>query len=165
MLEHQLHARVPDANVFYVDARIATAMSDGVLKAVNQAKTVIAAVYVVPTAGRVVPEPNGLTNSVSVSDANGALLQEILDHAAEKTVMLSMGNPYLAQDFPAVQNYLCTFSNAAVSEVSAVKALFGEMAIHGRLPVTIPGIAQRGAGIDRVPKLAEGGSHHAHAGQ
>ena len=73
--------------------------------------------------------------------------------------MLAMGNPYLAQDFPEVQNYLCTFSNAAVSEVSAVKALFGETAIRGRLPVTIPNIAQRGAGIERPAEVAEGGAH------
>ncbi len=74
-----------------------------------------------------------------------------------------MGNPYVAQDFPAIQNYLCTFSNASVSETSAVKALFGEMAIHGHLPVSIPNIAQRGAGIERAPQAAEEGSQHAHA--
>jgi beta-N-acetylhexosaminidase len=73
-----------------------------------------------------------------------------------------MGNPYVAQDFPAVQNYLCTFSNASVSEISAVKALFGEIAIRGHLPVSIPNIAQRGAGIERPPQLAEEGSQHAH---
>jgi len=161
-LEHQLHSRVPDANVFYVDSRIAVAMSQQVLSAVGQAHTVIAAVYVVPTAGRVVQSPNGVTNTVGIADANGALLQQILDHAAEKTVMLAMGNPYLAQDFPAVQNYICTFSNASVSEVSAVKALFGEIPVHGRLPVTIPNIAQRGSGIDRPIQTAEGGTANAH---
>jgi hypothetical protein len=60
-----------------------------------------------------------------------------------------------------VQNYLCTFSNATVSEVSVVKALFGEIAIRGRLPVSIPNIAQRGAGIERPPQAAQGGSQHA----
>jgi beta-N-acetylhexosaminidase len=85
----------------------------------------------------------------------------VLDHAAEKTAVLAMGNPYLAQDFPAVQNYLCTFSNATVSEVSVVKALFGEIAIQGRLPVSIPNIAQRGAGIERPAQAAQGGSRHA----
>jgi beta-N-acetylhexosaminidase len=55
----------------------------------------------------------------------------------------------MAAEFPAVQNYLCTYSFATVSELSAIRALFGEMAIRGRLPVTIPGIAQRGAGIER----------------
>jgi beta-N-acetylhexosaminidase len=159
VLERHIRERVPDANVFYVDSRIAAAMSDDVLEAVDEAKAVIAAVYMVPTAGRVVQGANGLTNSVAASDADTALLQEILDHAAKKTVMLAMGNPYLAQDFPRVQNYLCTFSNAAVSEVSAVKALFGEVAIHGRLPVTIPNVALRGAGIDRPAEVAEGGAH------
>ena len=100
-----------------------------------------------------------MTNSVSLSDASGALLQKILDHAAEKTVVLAMGNPYLAQDFPAVQNYICTFSNAAVSEVSAGKALFGEVAFRGHLPVSIPNIAQRGAGISRP--AVNGGAQNA----
>jgi len=35
------------------------------------------------------------------------------------------------------------------SERAAVKALFGEIPIHGKLPVTLPGIAKRGDGIDR----------------
>jgi len=69
----------------------------------------------------------------------------------------------MAQDFPAIQNYLCTFSNASVSEISAVRALFGEIAIHGHLPVSIPNIAQRGAGIERVPQAAQEGSQHARA--
>ena len=157
--ERQLRTRIPDANVFYVDSRIASAMSQDVLKAVDQARAVIAPVYVVPTAGRAIQGPNGVTNTVGVSDANGTLLQAILDRARQKTVMLAMGNPYLAQDFPAVQNYLCTFSNAGVSELSAVKALFGEVPIRGHLPVTIPGVAQRGIGIERAAHAAERGSH------
>jgi beta-N-acetylhexosaminidase len=159
-LQQQIHARIPNANVIYVDSRIAVAMSDEVLKAVDQAQAVIAAVYVIPSAGKVVKaDSGGLTNSVSLSDASGALLQKILDHAAEKTVVLAMGNPYLAQDFPAVQNYICTFSNAAVSEVSAGKALFGEVAFRGHLPVSIPNIAQRGAGISRP--AVNGGAQNA----
>jgi beta-N-acetylhexosaminidase len=54
---------------------------------------------------------------------------------------------------------MCTFSNATVSELSAIKALFGEIAIHGHLPVSIPNVAQRGAGIERPIQLAGGGSH------
>ena len=53
-------------------------------------------------------------------------------------MVLAMGNPYLATDFPTVENYICSFSNTSVSEVAVVKALFGEIPIHGHLPVTIP---------------------------
>jgi beta-N-acetylhexosaminidase len=103
----------------------------------------------------------GLTNSVSLNDASGTLLQTILDHAAQKTAVLAMGNPYVAQDFPSVQNYLCTFSNAGVSELSVVKALFGEIPIRGHLPVSIPNIAERGAGIERPSRSAEKGLPYA----
>jgi beta-N-acetylhexosaminidase len=81
-------------------------------------------------------------------------LQQILEHAAQKTAVVAMGNPYLASDFPKIENYICTFSNATVSEVSAVKALFGEIPIRGHLPVTIPNVAQRGVGIERPAQIA-----------
>ena len=57
-------------------------MSEEILKAVDQAQAVIAAVYVVPTAGKAMQGANGPTNSVALNDASGTLLQAILDHAA-----------------------------------------------------------------------------------
>jgi len=148
----EFRARIPDAHVIYVDSRVAAGMSDEVLKAVDEAQTVVAAVYVIPTAGKI-------GNSVAMADANGALLQQVLDHAAEKTAVVAMGNPYLASDFPKIENYMCTFSNATVSEVGAIKALFGEIPIRGHLPVTIPNVAQRGAGLERPAQVAQGGPH------
>jgi beta-N-acetylhexosaminidase len=150
----EFRARVPDARVIYVDPRIAAGMSDEVLKAVDEAQTVVAAVYVIPTAGKV-------GNSVAMADATGTLLQQLLDHAAQKTAVVAMGNPYLASDFPKIENYMCTFSNATVSEVGAIKAVFGEIPIRGHLPVTIPNVAQRGAGLDRPARVAKGGPPHA----
>jgi beta-N-acetylhexosaminidase len=161
MLERQILARVPDARMIYVDTRSAAGMSAETLAAVDAAERVVAAVYVIPTAGRAIPAAGGPKNSVAMADASANLLNAILDHAAARTAMLAMGNPYLAQDFPAVQNYLCTFSNATVSEVAAVKALFGEIPTHGHLPVTIPGFASRGAGLERPAPTSSGGSSHA----
>jgi beta-N-acetylhexosaminidase len=148
----EFHARIPDARVIYVDPRTAAGMSDEVLKAVDEAQTVVAAVYVIPTAGKI-------DNSVQMTDATGTLLQQVLAQAAQKSVVVAMGNPYLASDFPTVENYMCTFSNATVSELAAVKALFGEIPIRGHLPVTIPNIAQRGAGLERPAQVAKGGAH------
>ncbi len=161
MLERQILARVPDARVIYVDPRSATGLSADTLAAVDAAEQVVAAVYVIPTAGRAIATAAGLKNSVAMADASGALLNAILEHAGPRTAVLAMGNPYLAQDFPTVQNYLCTFSNATVSEVAVVKALFGEIPTHGHLPVTIPGIASRGAGLERSAHAGSGGFAHA----
>jgi len=152
MLARQVRSRVPDANVIYVDPRIAGAMTVEVLKAADEAQAVIAGVYVIPT-------PGGLKNSVAVADATGILLNRLVEHAGSKMAVVAMGNPYVAADFPGIQNYLCTFSNATVSEESAVKALFGEIPIRGHLPVGIPNVAERGAGIERRAQMQEGESH------
>ncbi len=150
MLERQVLARVPDARVIYVDARSVAGMKEAVVQAVGAAEHVIAAVYVVPTAGKAVRAAGGgLKNTVAMDDATGSLLAAVLDRAAERTVVLAMGNPYVIEDFPAIQNYVCAFSNVTVSETAAIKALFGEIPIGGHLPVTIPGVASRGDGLER----------------
>jgi len=167
VLEGELRARVADVRIFFVDPRSANAMSEPILNAVAQASAVIAAVYVTPSAGKKVQVRGVTTNSVSLDDSTAALLNRILDQAEPQTVLVALGSPYVAAGFPQAQNYLCTFSGVPVSETAAVKALFGEIPIHGRLPVTIPGVAERGAGLDRPaqPQPAtsrrhpQGGSH------
>lgn len=148
VFERQLRMRYPDANIVYVDNRTATAVGPQLLQAAGQADKIIAAVYVIPSAGR--RAGNNSSGSIGLSEGSGGLLSGLLKQSGSKTMVLAMGNPYVASDFPDIQNYLCTFSNSTVSEISAVKALFGEINIKGRLPVTIPNIAQRGTGMDRA---------------
>ena len=155
-LERELRVRIPGVNMFYIDPRIASGMSEQVLEVADRAQTVVAAAIASPLAGKVLRVNGVLTGSVSLDDATAALLHRLLERAADKTVLVALGSPYLATQFPEVRNYLCTFSNAPVSEMSAVKALFAEIPIRGRLPVTIPGIAARGSGVDRAA-LAQGG--------
>ena len=138
VLERELHARVPGVIVFYVDPRIAGGMTEQVLQAAELAHTVVAAAIASPSGGKVLRVRGVLTGSVSLDDATAALVHRLLDRAAAKTVLVAVGNPYLAAQFPEVENYLCTFSNAPVSEISAAKALFAEIPIRGRLPVDNP---------------------------
>ena len=166
MLERQLLARVPDARVIYVDPRSAAGVEPSVIDALPEAEHVIAAVYAVPTAGKAMRAAGGeLTNSVAMDNATGSLLTAILDRAADRTLVLAMGNPYVVQDFPSIENYVCAFSNATVSDIAVVKAIFGEIPIAGHLPVTIPGIAARGDGIQLPARQtsenpSSGGSSH-----
>jgi beta-N-acetylhexosaminidase len=153
-LERELRASNPDMRVIYVDPRMASAMTDQVLQTVSQARSVVAAVYLIPTAGRVARVQGVLQGTASMSDVSADLLHRVLRQAADKTIVLAMGTPYIAANFPEVRTYLCTFSNAAVSETAAAKAIFGEIEIRGRLPVSIPGIAARGTGLAR-PAVAQ----------
>jgi len=151
LLDQQVRMRIPDAHVMYIDPRDATGLKQPMTDAVQQAQKVIAAVYVVPSAGRP-------ANSMTVQDSLAGLLHEVLRTAAGKTIVAAMGSPYLAAQFPEVQTYLCTYSNAQVSELSAVKAMFGEISTPGHLPVTIPNIAERGAGLGGPLPVSSGGT-------
>jgi beta-N-acetylhexosaminidase len=63
-------------------------------------------------------------------------------------IFVSVGsNPYLLMQFPKVAAYMATFSLTPFSEAAAVKGLFGEIPITGHLPVSIPGFASLGEGI------------------
>jgi beta-N-acetylhexosaminidase len=162
MLEREILARVPEARIIYVDARSAHGMRTMVLDAVDNAEHVIAAVYVIPVAGKTVPGFGGLKNSIAMDEATASLLKAVLDNAASRTVVLAMGNPYVIEDFPAIENYVCAYSNMSVSETAAVRAIFGEIPIRGHLPVTIPGVAARGEGLERPGiQTASGGASHA----
>jgi len=99
----------------------------------------------------------------SVSDGRGSVgLAGQLPHAMEalaatgKPIALAaLGNPYLLRTFPDVAAYLATFSTVPPSEYAAVKALFGEIKIGGHLPVSIPGQAALGDGI-QMPATRSG---------
>jgi CubicO group peptidase (beta-lactamase class C family) len=69
------------------------------------------------------------------------------------TVLLSFGNPYLLAAFPTVGSYVLAWGDREVSQIAAVKALFGEEAIGGRLPIPLPPFHQIGEGLAR-PKVS-----------
>ncbi len=79
-------------------------------------------------------------------------LHELMEKAiglGKSSVWVSFGNPYLLSLFPEISTYLCTYGSSENSQVAAVKALTGEAAISGRLPISIPGCATVGTGIER----------------
>jgi beta-N-acetylhexosaminidase len=148
VFEREIRQRIPDAKIMFVDNRIAAQMTEAVVNAASKAKAVIVAAYAVPSAGKMVKVQGVVKNSVALVGDSGSLMDRLLDSAGKKTAMVAMGNPYLAGDFPSVQTYICTFSNSPTSETTAVKALFGEIPFHGKLPITLPNIAARGTGLD-----------------
>jgi beta-N-acetylhexosaminidase len=144
---HQLRQHVPGANVLFVDESNSSFIASDVIAAALSAKTVIALAEAVPSARRTTPgQGNG---SANLDQGAAQLLANIVKSAGNKTIVVAFGNPYIGAEIPGIGAYLCTFSNTPGSATSLVNALFGEIPIHGRLPVTIPGMAQRGSGLDR----------------
>ena len=154
----ELRRRVPDATVFYVEGANSRLVAKDVLAAVNGASRVI-------TVAESVPSPRRTTQghsdgSVGMDLGPSQLLASIVETAGDRTVVVAFGNPYIGSGIEGIQSYVCTFSNTPVSASSLVAALFGEIPIHGRLPVTIPGMGKIGAGLDRDAVAARFGPAH-----
>ena len=66
--------------------------------------------------------------------------------------VVSFGDPYLLRQLPEACTYLLAWSEAAVSQEAAARALLGEIPITGRLPIDLPPDYRVGHGIV-VPSL------------
>jgi beta-N-acetylhexosaminidase len=144
---NELRMRAPDATVFFVDPTNSGFIFNNVMEAVRDASRVIVVAESVPNPRRTTQGRAGGSAGLDVGPLQ--LLSAMIKSAASKTVVVAFGNPYTGGSIPGIDTYVCTFSNTVVSASSLARALFGEIPIHGRLPVSIPGVASRGTGIDR----------------
>lgn len=88
----------------------------------------------------------GSKGTADMSPSHAALIRRLVA-AGPPVVVVSFGSPYLLAQFPEVPVYVCAYGSAASSQRAAVAALFGETAVTGRLPVTLPGLAGYGEGV------------------
>jgi beta-glucosidase-like glycosyl hydrolase/CubicO group peptidase (beta-lactamase class C family) len=93
---------------------------------------------------------------VRVSDRKGNVdipaeqiaLAERLYKTGKPVITTAFGSPYLIERFPQAETWLAAFGISDVAQISIARALFGQISIHGHVPVTIPGIPlQAGSGI------------------
>jgi len=85
---------------------------------------------------------------VRVSDRKGnvdvpveqAALAELLYKTGKPVVTVGFGSPYLIESFPKAETWLAAFGISDVAQISVARALFGQIPVRGKLPVTIPGV-------------------------
>jgi len=78
-------------------------------------------------------------------------MMDLIDSTARAgaTILVSLGNPYLISALPEVGSYLIGWRANVVTEQAVARALAGETAITGRLPISIPPGYSRGWGVQR----------------
>jgi len=104
----------------------------------SQADTVIVSMY-----GRV---RTGQARSVALPDSGTKALNDLIEKKAP-LIGISFGNPYILMGFPKLQTYLIAYGDMPSLQEAAAKALLGQIKIQGRLPISLPGLYPRGAGI------------------
>ena len=139
----ELQDRVAVLDEVRLDERSDSTAYTAAREAVAEADRIIVTTYVPASAG-------------STEDALPEPLRELIDVAVDTkpTVMVSFGNPYLLTAVADVGSYVLAWGDRDRSQRAAVAAIFGEEAMTGRLPISLPPFHDVGEGLDR-PKVAD----------
>jgi beta-glucosidase-like glycosyl hydrolase len=128
---------------FSLDARATDAEVGEMLEAVGRADAVLLSLFVRFRSGE---------GKIHVPEAAAAAIERIAA-TGKPIVAVAFGSPFLIQELPQLRTYFVAYGGQDVMQVAIAQALFGEIPITGRLPVTIPEVAARGDGI-RKPATA-----------
>jgi beta-glucosidase-like glycosyl hydrolase/CubicO group peptidase (beta-lactamase class C family) len=93
---------------------------------------------------------SGAKGTADMSESHARLLRA-LGAGTTPLVVVSFGSPYLLRQFPEAPVYVAAYGSAESSQRAAVAALFGESAVTGKLPVTLPGLYAYGHGLE-IPR-------------
>jgi beta-N-acetylhexosaminidase len=129
---------------YALDGRSTEADLVPILDAAKDADTVLVGLFVRFQSGR---------GTIALPAAGKRLVERLLA-SGTRVIAVSFGTPYLLRDLPGLRTYLVAYGSQTDAQVVAARAILGEAAITGRLPVTIPGAAARGAGIQKAAASA-----------
>ncbi len=138
-LAAELKARLPSVRTVRLDPRSTPEETASAVEAARAADVILVSLFVRTHSG---------LGKIAVPNAGRNALPPVLA-LGKPVVTVSFGSPYLLRNFPDLPTYLCAWGGQDVAQTAVVQALFGEAAIGGRLPITIPGLAKRGDGIDK----------------
>jgi beta-N-acetylhexosaminidase len=137
-LERELRSRFDSVTTLRADTRFVNA---GILKLPPQDSYDVAIVALFVR----VSDRKG---NVDVPPEQAALAEQVYK-TGKPVITVAFGSPYLIERFPQAETWLGAFGISDVAQISAARALFGEIPVRGHLPVTVPGVnLKAGFGIE-----------------
>jgi beta-N-acetylhexosaminidase len=62
-------------------------------------------------------------------------------------VFTIFGSPYVLTQMPELPSYIVTYDTSPLAEMSAIRAITGEIEFKGKLPISLPGLYPIGHGL------------------
>jgi beta-N-acetylhexosaminidase len=133
----EIKEKNPHVFEFYAEATTGQDTLDAALKKASEADVLIFALFSRLRADK---------GSVDLETNHVHLIREAAK-SSKGVIVISFGSPYFLRHFPEVDAYICAYRYADEAQVAAAKALFGEIDMQGKLPVTIPDLFPIGHGL------------------
>ncbi len=129
--------RVKNARIVRVDKRTTAAEYEQLLTDVKSAETVLIAPFVKRAA---------LKGTIALPDAEAEFVRQAIA-ANKNTAIVAFGSPYQLKQFPEAKSYMAAWAVEDVAQTAGARAIFGETAITGRTPVSLPNFFKIGDGL------------------
>jgi beta-N-acetylhexosaminidase len=133
----EMKKRVPRAMEFYAEPSTGDEFLAKALESTKETDTVVIGLFSRLRANK---------GNVGLDIRQVEMIKKLAE-GHQHIVVISFGSPYFLRHFKEVDAYLCAYRYADESQKSAVKALFGEIDIVGKLPVSIPDVFPIGHGL------------------
>jgi beta-N-acetylhexosaminidase len=139
----EIKKRWPDTESVEVSDRATPSELDLVRAMADNYDAIVAGVFVRASSG---------SGRLDLAPQVVRLLQDLArttERRSQPFVVTFFGNPYTPMFVPEIPAMLLTYDFSDYAEESAVKALAGEIAIGGKLPIALPGLFPLGHGLSR----------------
>jgi beta-N-acetylhexosaminidase len=135
----ELKKRWPNVTGVELSDRMSADQSDLVRSLARRADAIVASVFV-----RIA----SYSGRMDLSDRQVSLLENVAT-SNKPYVAVLFGNPYTATFLSKLPAMMLTYETFDGVELAAVRALAGETPVHGKLPISLPGLFPLGHGLDR----------------
>ncbi len=138
----QVRARAPGARVLRADPKTTAAEYDTLLSEATKAEIIVVAAFVKRAAGK---------GTVALPERQAEFVRRLAS-SGRPVAVVAFSGPYLVRQFPDATAFMVAYGIEDVAQAAAARVLFGDVPARGRLPVTVPGLFEAGAGIQTKSK-------------
>lgn len=144
-LNREVAKRIPVVRTAYVDPRTTQEELLGTLAKCDSSQAVIVGAFV---------NWGSYKGSVTLPDTTAKLLAALFK-IEKPMVVISFGSPYVLRQIADAPSYLCAYGTKPLAVRAAIRAIFGEIPLTAKLPVTIPGFHKIGDGLQKPARKME----------
>ena len=132
-----IEQRVKNARVVKVDRRTTEREYNQLLDEAKRFDAVIVATFVKRAA---------LKGTIELPEAEAEFIRDLIDEK-RNIAIVAFGSPYQLRQFPKAKIYMAAWAVEDAAQTAAARAIFGETAIRGRSPVSLPELFKIGDGL------------------
>jgi beta-N-acetylhexosaminidase len=144
-LNQEVQNRIPMVRSALIDPRSTQSEIQEIISKTDSAQAIIIGLFV---------KWGDSKGSVTLPDTTVQLVKNLFK-IEKPMVVVAFGSPYLLRQIPEAPSYICAYETNTLAIRAAIRAVFGEISLKAKSPVSLPGLYDIGDGIAKPASKME----------